>query len=98
MTCNSIGFKICLFCYIFPSKFYDHIQREKNIYRDVQDPAERNVQTNVLEIFCSKILPTGVSRADDDGLEDTQETNGGNGHAPKNSLKIHKKLIAPIIE
>ena len=84
MTCNSIGFKICPFCYVFPPQFSGHVQREKNIYHNVQDPAERNVETNVFGRFDSNIAPAGVSRVDGYGLEDTQETDGGNGHASEN--------------
>lgn len=58
---------------------------ENGIYHDVKHPAHKNIQANISWRLDFKILPTGVSRADGDDLEDTQEASSDNGHPPEDS-------------
>ena len=90
MTNNRIVFKICLCCYVFLIKFYSYVHRKNDIYHDVKDPKHRNEEASVTWRLDFKFFPEGSLMADHDGLEDTQEASGGNGHAPENSKNIQK--------
>lgn len=52
------------------------------MYQNVEDQEDCYREANVLCSVDFMILPTGLPRADDHGLEDTQEASGTNAHAP----------------
>lgn len=45
-----------------------------------------------------RTVPAGIIWADGDGLENTQETGGANGHAPAKSLSVQEKFAAKVTE
>lgn len=72
--------------FVTPSASRKHWKNK--IYQHVEDPAEGIEGPDVLQGFGFKLRPPGVSGADGDGLEDTQETDGANGHTPGHSVNV----------
>lgn len=85
-------------CHVFAVPFDIQIHRENHIYYRVQDPAEGNIESNVLCSFDFQKHTTGVTGTDGDGLKYTQETGGANGHVPAKSLNIQKNFTTKITD
>jgi hypothetical protein len=78
--------------------FCSHEHKMKNVYREGQDPAQEYGGVNVSGSFHLKLCPHGFTRADGDGLEDTQETGAANRHTPAHSVNIKKQFATNITE
>ena len=83
-------------CEVFVAQISSHIHRINNIHQHVHDPAQDNWRENQLQSFHFKLCPPGGLGTDGDGLEDTQEEGGANGHAPANYTNIREKSACKI--
>ena len=84
-------------CEVFVAQISSHIHRIHNIYQHVHDPAQDNGRENQLQSFHFKLCPPGGLGTDGDGLEDTQEESGANGHPPAHSTNIREKPACKVI-
>ena len=91
MTDSTTVSKIFSVCGASVSQCSAHIHRINDIHQHVQGPAQDNWRNHAFESFHFKFCPFGSRGADGDGLEDTQEEGGANGHAPANYTNVWKK-------
>ena len=83
-------------CEVFVAQISSHIHSICNIYQHVHDLAQDNWRGNQLQSFHFKLCPPGGLGTDGDGLEDTQEDNGANGHTSAHSMNISGKFACKV--
>ena len=91
MTDSTTLSKIFSVCDASVSQCSAHIYRINDIYQHVQGPAQDDWRNHALESSHFKFCPFGSRRTDGDGLEDTQEESGANGHPPAHYTNIWEK-------
>ena len=96
MTDSATMSEIFSVCDASVSQCSAHIHRINDIHQHVQGPAQDNWRNHAFESFHFKFCPFGSPGTDGDGLEDTQEEGGANGHAPANYTNIREKSACKI--
>ena len=96
MTDSTTVSEIFSICDASVSLCSTHIHRINDIHQHVQGPAEDNRRKHALESFQFKFCPFGSHGTDGDGLEDTQEESGANGHPSAHYTNIREKSACKI--
>ena len=91
MTDSATVSEIFSVCDASVSQCSAHIHRINDIHQHVQGPAQGNWRNHAFESLHFKFCPFGSRGTDGDGLEDTQEEGGANGHAPANYTNVWEK-------
>ena len=92
-------------CGVFVAQVSSHIHGVDDTDKNVTDSAQENGRETQMDSFHFQLCPPRGPGTDGDGLEDTQEARGANGHSPahssnigeKSACKITAELTPPII-